>query len=1171
MMKDSGLSDAGILRLVLGGERGAFRVVVERYAGVVHGVAYARLRNHDDADDATQEVFLRAFQSLHKLRRPRSVGPWLVTMVKNHCVDVLRKRAREGAAKDAVQREPPRMAVTPEREELCRLLWEEMEKLDESAREVLVLHYFSGKKTREIGSLLGISRSAAAKRLQRARQALGERMTDTVGRQLAALEEDPKQRASRVMGAIATATAPWEDAAQAAGGLPGWASAANTGALKAVMVAACVVAVGGAVLLAARPDTRGNLTTPVPAASPRDMSETLSAPPVEPPSSASPQLSPPKEPPEPQAAPEVTVDVGRITGMVLDPLGEPQPGVEVVLERKVGASAEGLLGEYRRTATTDDGGQFVFDRIPLAVDPRLLPYGNKFYLTADAGDHCATDIFYANNPRREEYFELVLNPNVPLVGVVTDEDGDPVAQAEITATIREMSVECYRGIFAGLGTTTDASGRFRLGRLFPASYEVTAHAQGYRPQTVPDVVPGEGQLRITLRPGGTIEGAVVDARTRLRLPDVPVVAFARWPQPRRHATSDPEGFFKLDSLGEAAYTVYPGGGGYVLVHDPPKVSVTAGGGPWEVELEVAQGAVVAGRVFDAVSRAPLTGVSVLAKPKAGSPYSGHAETAEDGTYRIEGLAAGAHGVYARDGDRNSPTVAVEAVLGRRYEGIDLPVPPLPAYEIRGRVIGMDGNPSDGASVLARFGEVRVWSAAVSGADGGFVIRRAEPAETVFLQAMDERGCSPREGPFALTDSGPHDVVLKIAPAGRLEGRVVDSGGRGVRRAVLVATPRNESSRSILPTPSGNREHVSEIRVAEFAEGIMCETLLSGRFSFGMLPPDTYNVQVYTEASVAGVPIASAVARVQPGADGTPLRIVVAASGGAVEGRVTRRGEPLAGQKVQVSYPIEAGVGGRPNARTDADGQYRIEGLPEGLAFVEVVQTTGAVGAWARREMGRSVEIVEGRTVVADFGFGTESATLEGTVRINGQPALDAAVMVQFVDADGQSEETSARTDALGRYRIADLPQGIHHVRMVRFRRDETGQTGIMRDTVVETVTGEITRLDFDIHSGSVQGVLKGLRDGERGTAAFVQGEIVIESLEVATIEAVREQAVETVELEANGPFRVGDLEPGLYTLFVAAYPETAADVAEALPSLRLTAVLIEVAEGRPAQIDVTLE
>ena len=101
MMSDSRLSDARILRRVLGGERGAFRVVVERYAGVVHGVAYARLGNHDDADDAMQEVFLRAFRSLDTLRRPRSLGAWLVTMVKNHCTDLQRRQAREGAAKEA--------------------------------------------------------------------------------------------------------------------------------------------------------------------------------------------------------------------------------------------------------------------------------------------------------------------------------------------------------------------------------------------------------------------------------------------------------------------------------------------------------------------------------------------------------------------------------------------------------------------------------------------------------------------------------------------------------------------------------------------------------------------------------------------------------------------------------------------------------------------------------------------------------------------------------------------------------------------------------------------------------------------------------------------------------------------------------------------------------------
>jgi len=88
-------SDSSVIRAVLGGNRGAFRVLVERYGGLVQGVAYAHLGNHAEAEDVTQETFIRLYQLLDRIVWQRSIGPWLVRVARNACIDLARKKGRE--------------------------------------------------------------------------------------------------------------------------------------------------------------------------------------------------------------------------------------------------------------------------------------------------------------------------------------------------------------------------------------------------------------------------------------------------------------------------------------------------------------------------------------------------------------------------------------------------------------------------------------------------------------------------------------------------------------------------------------------------------------------------------------------------------------------------------------------------------------------------------------------------------------------------------------------------------------------------------------------------------------------------------------------------------------------------------------------------------------------
>ena len=191
---------------VLSGERERFGELVERYMPVVQATAMARLRNVSDTEDVVQETFLRAFQSLDRLRAKEKFGAWLLTIARNVCNTLLARRGREASLHEATLPTAVEPSGSGEAAELDGLLHEEILKLSEGQREVLLMHYFAGRSLAEMESLLGVGRFALAKRLQRAREALGERMLKRVE---ATRYRVSREKVSTVMKAIVVAPVSW--------------------------------------------------------------------------------------------------------------------------------------------------------------------------------------------------------------------------------------------------------------------------------------------------------------------------------------------------------------------------------------------------------------------------------------------------------------------------------------------------------------------------------------------------------------------------------------------------------------------------------------------------------------------------------------------------------------------------------------------------------------------------------------------------------------------------------------------------------------------------------------------------------------------------------------------------------------------------------------------------
>ena len=87
-------ADGFIIRKCLDGDSAAFGLLVDKYKGGVYALAYSKLGNFHDAEDVTQEVFIKAYENLRSLRRWDSFHAWLYSITSNLCKDWIKKQRR---------------------------------------------------------------------------------------------------------------------------------------------------------------------------------------------------------------------------------------------------------------------------------------------------------------------------------------------------------------------------------------------------------------------------------------------------------------------------------------------------------------------------------------------------------------------------------------------------------------------------------------------------------------------------------------------------------------------------------------------------------------------------------------------------------------------------------------------------------------------------------------------------------------------------------------------------------------------------------------------------------------------------------------------------------------------------------------------------------------------
>lgn len=660
----------------------------------------------------------------------------------------------------------------------------------------------------------------------------------------------------------------------------------------------------------------------------------------------------------------------------------------------------------------------------------------------------------------------------------------------------------------GAFSITDATGRYTVVPVEGDRLRLQAEAAGHLPLLHPlDWRPG-GPLRaptLALDPAASVAGQVVDAQGA-PAPDALVQAvlrsgvrqrrFSRTGSAERGTAAGPDGRFRLDRLtaGET-WEIRALRPGYAAA----RLTLPALRSRSDLRLVLEKGRDAFGRVVETVDRKerPVAGAEVRLLASTGELSlvsdrrprgeegidSWKAATDVTGRFAVPSLPPGPVDLLVRK--PGFAPVLVRAVPVPRGEGpFDLGTVLLePSVEIRGRVTDRDGKPVAEAEIHAtrdlrrlRLGQEPGAAdrkpEAVTDAEGRFAVPDLRRGEQVDLRVR-AKGFLPAEVE-GVSAPAPKPVAVVLDRAARVAGRVVDPDGRPVPGAELnLASERPGEERGLL----------------RFAARTPATTAADedGRFAFESVLPGRAELRA---TSPGFQPARLESLEVPPkGLDGVK---VVLERGAVIEGRVTTTaGDPVGDTRVTC---------GEAASISDADGVYRLEGVPPGPRTVQ-----------ARHQdfppLDRALDV---QPVInpLDLIFEAGSEVAGRAVDEEGKGVEGVSVTLFLPDSPRERE---ALSDAGGAFSFAHVSDGRYSIRGSKEGWAETERPGAVRvayaaGTAVRDVEVRMTR------GGKIAGRLLGLD---------------LYDLAEVTVRAQREDGFEKPgRVDYSGAYEIAGLPPG---------------------------------------------
>ena len=179
----TGQNDTEIIGKVLSGDQQAYAGLVSRYQNYVFTLALRFTKNREDAEEVSQDIFIKAYRSLADFRGASKFSTWLYTIVNNTCITFLRKKKLETHSLDnekvfevADSQDSGLRANLVEQKSRVAMVNRAITMLGPDDAEIITLFYKGEQSLDEIAQILGLETNTAKVRLHRARTRLKEKM-----------------------------------------------------------------------------------------------------------------------------------------------------------------------------------------------------------------------------------------------------------------------------------------------------------------------------------------------------------------------------------------------------------------------------------------------------------------------------------------------------------------------------------------------------------------------------------------------------------------------------------------------------------------------------------------------------------------------------------------------------------------------------------------------------------------------------------------------------------------------------------------------------------------------------------------------------------------------------------------------------------------------------------
>jgi len=177
------LTDTEIIKRILQGEQAIFAILVERYQQYVFTLVLRFTDNREDAEEISQDIFVKAYRSLADFRGESKFSTWLYTVVRTSCITFLRKKKLDTTSIDNERtflqlenKESAFKANVIEQKSRHAMVNEAIRLLSPDDSQLITLFYKGEQSLDEIGKIMGLEPNTVKVKLHRARGRLKEKM-----------------------------------------------------------------------------------------------------------------------------------------------------------------------------------------------------------------------------------------------------------------------------------------------------------------------------------------------------------------------------------------------------------------------------------------------------------------------------------------------------------------------------------------------------------------------------------------------------------------------------------------------------------------------------------------------------------------------------------------------------------------------------------------------------------------------------------------------------------------------------------------------------------------------------------------------------------------------------------------------------------------------------------